>query len=99
MSAKCSKHLEVTSPPYWTLKKYPDGPGQLGDVADYESFLHELDKVWNHALRILVPGGRLIVRAASEYVRAVRSLSPGQKLGELHREFGDGLLNTLRVAP
>lgn len=56
-----SVHLAVTSPPYWTLKKYPDHPGQLGAVEDYEAFLAELDKVWGHVLRVLVPGGRLIV--------------------------------------
>ncbi|MCK4593002.1 site-specific DNA-methyltransferase, partial [bacterium] len=41
-----SCHLAVTSPPYWTLKRYNDTPGQLGHVADYEEFLDELDKVW-----------------------------------------------------
>jgi len=55
-----SVHLVVTSPPYWTLKKYNDHPAQLGDVADYESFLDELDRVWQHAFRVLVPGGRLV---------------------------------------
>lgn len=56
-----SVHLVVTSPPYWTLKDYPGEVGQLGAVADYEEFLRALDEVWRHALRVLVPGGRLIV--------------------------------------
>ena len=55
-----SVHLVVTSPPYWTLKKYRDHENQLGDVEDYEGFLRELDKVWKHCYRALVPGGRLI---------------------------------------
>jgi site-specific DNA-methyltransferase (adenine-specific) len=55
-----SVHLVVTSPPYWTLKKYNDHPGQLGDVADYEAFLGELDKVWRHCFRVLCRGGRLV---------------------------------------
>jgi len=55
-----SVHLVVTSPPYWTLKKYRDHEGQLGDVEDYERFLKELDKVWKHCYRTLVPGGRLV---------------------------------------
>jgi site-specific DNA-methyltransferase (adenine-specific) len=50
----------VTSPPYWTLKKYEDDPGQLGDVADYETFQDQLDRVWSHCFRALVPGGRLV---------------------------------------
>lgn len=55
-----SVHLAVTSPPYWTLKEYNREPGQLGYVEDYEEFLDELDKVWGHAYRALVPGGRLV---------------------------------------
>jgi len=55
-----SVHLVVTSPPYWTLKKYRDHRDQLGDVEDYDQFLCELDKVWKHCYRVLVPGGRLV---------------------------------------
>jgi site-specific DNA-methyltransferase (adenine-specific) len=55
-----SIHLVVTSPPYWTLKRYNENPNQLGHVADYEEFLSELAKVWKEMYRILVPGGRLV---------------------------------------
>lgn len=55
-----SVHLVLTSPPYWTLKEYNKGPGQLGYVEDYEQFLGELDKVWRRCFDALVPGGRLI---------------------------------------
>lgn len=55
-----SVHLVLTSPPYWTLKEYRDHPNQLGDIADYEDFLDELDKVWRGCYRVLVPGGRLV---------------------------------------
>lgn len=56
-----SVHLVVTSPPYWTLKEYLPGEGQLGYVADYEEFNNALAEVWAHCLRVLVPGGRLVV--------------------------------------
>jgi modification methylase len=56
---KNSVHLVVTSPPYWTLKQYEPHECQLGDIADYEQFLVELDKVWRECLRILAPGGRI----------------------------------------
>ncbi len=56
-----SVHLVLTSPPYWTLKEYRDSDGQLGHIEDYDEFLGELDKVWAHCFRVLVPGGRLIV--------------------------------------
>ncbi len=55
-----SVHLVVTSPPYWTLKEYNEREGQLGSVADYETFLQELDRIWSHCYRALVPGGRLV---------------------------------------
>jgi len=55
-----SVHLVVTSPPYWTLKKYEDHADQLGHVTEYEQFLLEIEKVWKHVFRVLVPGGRLV---------------------------------------
>jgi site-specific DNA-methyltransferase (adenine-specific) len=55
-----SVHLVVTSPPYWNLKTYKSGnASQLGDIANYETFLAELDKVWVECYRLLVPGGRI----------------------------------------
>jgi site-specific DNA-methyltransferase (adenine-specific) len=54
-----SLHLVVTSPPYWTLKEYPANPSQLGAITNYEDFHNELDKVWTHCYRVLVPGGRI----------------------------------------
>lgn len=53
--------LVVTSPPYWTLKTYRPGAGQLGHVVDYEEFLTELDRAWLEAFRVLEPGGRMVV--------------------------------------
>ncbi len=55
-----SVHLVLTSPPYWTLKEYPHHKSQLGHIEDYDAFHDELDKVWAHAFRVLVPGGRLV---------------------------------------
>src|SRR5467141_4212168 len=55
-----SVHLVLTSPPYWTLKRYRENDLQLGHIDDYEEFLDELDKVWTHCYRTLVPGGRLV---------------------------------------
>lgn len=55
-----SVHLVVTSPPYWNLKRYNENPDQMGHIQDYETFLKELEKVWRHVYRVLVPGGRLV---------------------------------------
>lgn len=58
--AEGSVHLVLTSPPYWTLKKYGDLDGQLGHISDYVEFLNELDRVWECCFKALVPGGRLV---------------------------------------
>ena len=50
-----SVHLVVTSPPYWNLKKYEESSGQLGNIDDYDKFLHEIDKVWTECFRVPNP--------------------------------------------
>ncbi len=55
-----SIHLVVTSPPYWTLKRYNENDGQLGHIEDYEQFLKQLSGVLQEVYRVLVPGGRLV---------------------------------------
>lgn len=54
-------HLVVTSPPYWTLKRYHDHMGQLGAIEGYPQFLDELDRAWRECYRALAPGGRLCI--------------------------------------
>jgi modification methylase len=54
-----SVHLVVTSPPYWTLKRYAVHERQLGQIEGYDDFLTELDKAWAECARVLVPGGRI----------------------------------------
>ncbi len=56
-----SVELVVTSPPYWTLKKYNDHERQLGEIEDYDEFLDELDEVWRRVYDALVPGGRMVI--------------------------------------
>lgn len=55
-----SIHLVITSPPYWILKKYNEHERQLGSIENYDLFIANLDKVWEHCYQALVPGGRLI---------------------------------------
>ena len=55
-----SVHLVVTSPPYWTLKRYREHPDQMGHITEYEEFLDELSKAWEECYRVLVAGGRLV---------------------------------------
>lgn len=55
-----SVHLVLTSPPYWTLKTYPENPDQMGAIAGYDEFHDQLERVWKHCYRGLVPGGRVV---------------------------------------
>ncbi|MEX0683572.1 MAG: site-specific DNA-methyltransferase [Dehalococcoidia bacterium] len=54
-----SVHLVCTSPPYASLKHYPDRPGQMGNIEAYDEFLAQLKEVWTECYRVLVPGGRI----------------------------------------
>lgn len=64
--------LIVTSPPYFNTKDYAkDGyqkinksiqkRKQLGDLADYKTFIAELLKVWQECERVLKPNGKLAI--------------------------------------
>ncbi len=64
--------LIVTSPPYFNIKDYSKNgyqtekhsnkiKGQIGDIADYKSFINELLKVWIEAERVLKPNGKLCI--------------------------------------
>lgn len=54
-----SVHLAVTSVPYFDLRRYDAGPGQLSDVRLYDEFVDELARVLAEVARVLTPGGRL----------------------------------------
>lgn len=53
-----SAHLVVTSPPYGSLKSYPECEGQLGNFPSYDDFVQQITTVLQECRRILVPGGR-----------------------------------------
>jgi DNA modification methylase len=64
--------LIVTSPPYFNIKDYSkDGrqenshsashSKQIGDIADFETFIEELVTIWRECFRTLKPNGKLII--------------------------------------
>ncbi len=64
--------LVITSPPYYNTKDYAkDGyqknsngekqKKQIGDINDYDAFIHELLKVWNECERVLKPNGKMVI--------------------------------------
>jgi modification methylase len=65
-----SVHLIITSPPYWQLKDY-GSENQLGFNDTYESYINNLNLVWNESHRVLHKGCRLCVNIGDQFARAV----------------------------
>ena len=65
-----SVHLVVTSPPYWQLKDYGK-KAQIGFDDSYESYINNLNLVWNECYRILNNGCRLCINIGDQFARSV----------------------------
>jgi len=65
-----SVHLVITSPPYWQLKDY-ESPGQIGYHDNYETYINNLNLVWNECYRVLHPGCRLCINIGDQFARSV----------------------------
>lgn len=65
-----SVHLIITSPPYWQLKDYGSA-NQLGFNESYESYINNLNLVWNESYRVLHKGCRLCINIGDQFARAV----------------------------
>jgi DNA modification methylase len=65
-----SVHLIVTSPPYWQLKDYGN-ENQLGFHDSYESYINNLNLVWNECFRVLHKGCRLCINIGDQFARSV----------------------------
>jgi site-specific DNA-methyltransferase (adenine-specific) len=65
-----SVHLALTSPPYWQLKDYGE-ENQIGFHQSYESYINNLNLVWNECYRVLHPGCRLCINIGDQFARAV----------------------------
>ncbi|MRT17391.1 site-specific DNA-methyltransferase [Vitellibacter sp. q18] len=65
-----SVHLIVTSPPYWQLKDYGT-QNQIGYHEDYETYINNLNLVWQECYRVLDNGCRLCVNIGDQFARAV----------------------------
>ena len=65
-----SVHLIITSPPYWQLKDYGTN-NQIGYHETYESYINNLNLVWNECHRVLHPGCRLCINIGDQFARSV----------------------------
>jgi DNA modification methylase len=52
--------LIVTSPPYWTAVEYDQGTSPW---PSYETYLADMQSVWNECARVLRPNGKLCINA------------------------------------
>jgi len=67
---KESVQLIITSPPYWQLKDYGNDD-QIGYHEDYETYINNLNLVWNECYRVLENGCRLCINIGDQFARAV----------------------------
>lgn len=65
-----SIQLIITSPPYWQLKDYGT-ENQIGFHDSYESYINNLNLVWNECYRVLNNGCRLCVNIGDQFARSV----------------------------
>jgi DNA modification methylase len=65
-----SVHLVVTSPPYWQLKDYGE-KRQIGFNETYDSYVNNLNLVWQECFRVLYPGCRMCINIGDQFARAV----------------------------
>lgn len=65
-----SVQLIVTSPPYWQLKDYGTN-NQIGFNDTYETYINNLNLVWNECYRVLMPGCRLCINIGDQFARSV----------------------------
>lgn len=65
-----SVHLVITSPPYWQLKDYGTD-NQIGFHESYESYINNLNLVWNECYRVLHHGCRLSINIGDQFARSV----------------------------
>ena len=68
-----SVHLVVTSPPYWQLKDYGT-ENQIGFHESYESYINNLNLVWNECERAALQSPQRAERTLSHDHRRVEHL-------------------------
>ncbi len=64
-----SVRLIVTSPPYWQLKDY-GSQEQIGFDDSYETYINNLNLVWDECHRVLSDGCRLCVNIGDQFARS-----------------------------
>lgn len=71
----------VTSPPYWGLRDYGGGEGQLGLEATPEEYIDNMVKVFREVKRILKPEGTLWLNIGDSYCAGSRKSGVADSAG------------------
>jgi len=99
--------LIVTSPPYFNIKDYAkDGrqennhsnshAKQIGDIADFDSFIDELVIVWKECLRTLKPNGKLIINVPlMPMLKAEFTTHENRHIFDLNAAIQNSILNNI----
>lgn len=105
-----SVDLVVTSPPYFSIKDYSkDGyqskkhseskTGQLGDIAQFDEFIHELLSVWRECFRVLKPNGKLVINTPlMPMLKKVYSTHENRHIFDLNAEIQYSILTGIKGA-
>lgn len=80
-----SVSLVCTSPPYWDIEFYDDGPEQLGIGHTYEEYLEGMQEISATAFKALKPGGYLCYM--------VNDFRKGGRFYRLHCDLWNGMEN------
>jgi DNA modification methylase len=81
-----SVHCVVTSPPYFSLRKYGDDSRELGQEASPAEFIANLVAVFDEVRRVLRPDGTLWVNIADSYANDSKwgGMTSGKHVRALH---------------
>ena len=82
-----SMDFSFSCPPYWDLEKYETTDGQLTDIADYQNFLNELEKVVQEINRVLKDGA-LVCWVVGDFRRKSKLIDFSTDVGLLFRNNG-----------
>ena len=85
-----SVDLCITSPPYWALRSYSAGPGEIGSEPTPQAFLEALWAATAEMARVLKPGGSIFVNLGDKYEGG------GGPSGHTGKEVGQGQKNGYR---
>jgi site-specific DNA-methyltransferase (cytosine-N4-specific) len=97
--------LIVTSPPYFNIKDYAkDGrqekshsdshAKQIGDIADFDSFIDELVTVWKECFRTLKPNGKLVINVPlMPMLKAEFTTHENRHIFDLNAEIQNSILS------